>query len=763
MDLRRAPALLPCLLFVVGTAAARDLVWAPVGAFALLVWLGGALGGRGGRAIVALALGLLAGRLTPVGPPPFRDPSRPVEASGRICSHPLRFGPRSSVALCSDRLRRGTSVAPGSWILRLDLPDGAAAPPLGTRLRAVGSLSRTPGYENRFRAPPGRWSLRVKSLHFVKIDRPPPTPMAWAARARARIDAGWRALGDERPGVALARALALGDTSAAPQRWGRALRRTGLAHLTAVSGFNVALVAGWALLVGSLLPAPVRVPLAALAALGYLGLVGPAPSLVRATAMALVAGAALLAGRAPLALQGLAVVTAALAARDARALDDLGLQLSVAATAGLIAATAHLEAGLAPLPKPLARGLAASLAAQAAASPIAVAAFGQVSTAAPLFNLLFAPWAAVVLVLGLAAAALGAAASGAGLAARLARAAASPLLALLDLSSVPLEWLCRLPPSLWISMPVTRGWWCGTIVAAGLAALALGSVGRRWLGLVLLLLLAAAPPPAPRPPAEIAVLDVGQGDAILVRSEDRAMLIDGGGARGRDLALQVLVPALAARGIGRIDALVLSHFDLDHCSGLVDLAGYVPVGELWIPTGAEPTPCSRELEAALAAPVRALAAGDRLTLGSARVEVLHPERGHPSAPGNARSLALRIELEGRRLLLLADLDGDGERSLVRRYGRRLEADVLKVAHHGAAESSTSELLAATRPRLALVSAGARNAYGHPAPRALDRLARAGARVLRTDRDGGIELVWRAGGPWRITLPGTPRREPAPDG
>lgn len=763
MGTHHAPALLPCLLFVAGTALARSLVWAPIGALAVLVALGAALGGRGGRALAAAAIGLLAGRAGLDGPPPFRDPSRPVEASGRICSHPLRFGARSSVTLCADRLRRGREVVVGRWVLRLDLPEGAAAPLLGTRLRATGALSRTPGYENRFRSPAGRWSLRVKSLHFVRIERPPPVALELAARARARVEAGWRVLGAQRPGVALGRALALGDTSAAPERWARALRRTGLAHLTAVSGFNVALVAGWALLVGALLPARARVPLAALAALGYLGLVGPAPSLVRATAMALVAGVALLAGRSPLALQALALVTAALAARDPGALSDVGLQLSIAATAGLIVGTRRLEAGLSPLPKLAARALAASLAAQSAASPVAVAAFGQASLAAPLFNLLFATWAALVLVLGLAAAALGAVASGSGGQAALAGVAAAAVVAGLDLATLPLEWLCRLPPSPWISAPVTPDWACGAVVGAGLAALAMGPRARRGLALVLLLLAGAAPPAPPEAPAEIVVLDVGQGDAILIRAGDRALLIDGGGARGRDLALQVLVPALAAREIHRLDAVVLSHFDHDHCAGLVDLAGYLPMAELWVPRGARPTPCSRELEAAAAAPVRALAAGDRLALGAARIEVLHPERHAAPAAGNARSLALAIELAGRRLLLLADLDGDGERSLVRRYGSRLASDIVKVAHHGAAGSSTSELLAAARPRLALVSAGARNAYGHPAPRALDRLVRGGALVLRTDRDGAVEVAWRPGGPWRIALPGSPRRDAPPGG
>ncbi len=246
MAFLRAPALIPSSLFVASAALARDLTWAPVGTLAVLVWLGAALGGRTGKGIAAAALGLLAARLAPPATPPFTDPTRPTEVVGRVCSHPLRFGARSAVELCADRMRRGPQVASGRWTLRLDLPDGAEAPPLGARLRAVGALGRTPGYDNRVRAPAGRWSLRVKSPRFLRQERAPPLPLAWAARAREQVERGWLALGPERSGVALARALALGDLSATPPHWARALRRAGLIHLAAVSGFNVALVAGWA-------------------------------------------------------------------------------------------------------------------------------------------------------------------------------------------------------------------------------------------------------------------------------------------------------------------------------------------------------------------------------------------------------------------------------------------------------------------------------------------------------------------------------------
>jgi len=746
----RAPALGFCIAFLASVDLAQRLLHLPVGPSALLLPLGLALGGRLGRAVVAFGCGLLAVAAAPSGPADLLETRRPVTVSGWVCSHALWFGARGAVELCADRVRAGRQVSVGRWPIRLDLPEGAPVPPFGTRVRAVGQLGRPPGFENRQRSPPGRWSLRIKSSRFLRIESSPHRCLAWASRARAALDRGWSRSGEGRPGVALARAMVLGDVSALPSRWTRALRRTGLAHLTAVSGFNIALVAGWAAFAGALLPAPVRVGASALAALAYLGLVGPAPSMLRAAAMALVAAAALLSGRAPVALQGLALAGLGLVASDPDTLADVGFQLSVAATAGLLIGTGPIERSLRFRPRALARALAASLAAQAAATPIAVATFGRLTLAAPLLNLFFAPWAALVLVLGLV---------GGGLSALGLGGLAGPCFDALDLATRPLEALAALPPSPWFSASVSP------MVLAGLPAGALfllPALGRRILrgGLLALLALAAAPASSGPDPApfELAVLDVGQGDALLLRGEGVAVLVDGGGARGRDLAGQVLLPALAARGIGRLDLVVLSHFDDDHCRGLAELASFVPFDEIWIPRGAAPTPCSMELTSAPTAVVRGVAAGERRTLGGLRLEVLHPEPGTPRGPDNRLSLVLRVAAAGRTALLTGDLDGEGERALARRLGTELRCDLLKVAHHGSGGSTTGELLAAARPRLAIVSAGIRNPYGHPSAAALDRLERSGARVLRTDRDGAVEVRWGARRPAQISLPASP---PAP--
>jgi competence protein ComEC len=179
------------------------------------------------------------------------------------------------------------------------------------------------------------------------------------------------------------------------------------------------------------------------------------------------------------------------------------------------------------------------------------------------------------------------------------------------------------------------------------------------------------------------------------------------------------------------------------------------------------TPCGAALAALPGVPVRRLAAGDRAAVGRWRLRVVHPP-GPPGGPGeggagdgtrNDRSLVVVAEALGRRCLLTGDAEARAERrvaGLLADGGAAGPYDVLKVAHHGSKTSTTPALLAAARPRLALVSAGPGNPYGHPAGEVVRRLVRAGARVLRTDRDGAVHLAWDDAGPLRIELPGSPR-------
>ncbi|HYN21444.1 MAG TPA: ComEC/Rec2 family competence protein, partial [Thermoanaerobaculia bacterium] len=253
---------------------------------------------------------------------------------------------------------------------------------------------------------------------------------------------------------------------------------------------------------------------------------------------------------------------------------------------------------------------------------------------------------------------------------------------------------------------------------------------------------------------ELAMIDVGQGDAILIRDGKRAVLVDGGGWRTGDLGGRVLLPALLAEGVRRLDAVVMSHPDRDHCGGLVDIAAYLLIDEIWMGPGWEPDGCAGRLASVPGARIRFLWAGQQEIVGRWTLRVLHPDPEERRGI-NERSLVIRAEALGRSFLLTGDIESWAEMKLLSCCEKEVRVDVLKVAHHGSKTSSTESFLDVARPRLALVSAGVNNLYHHPSPVILDRLAEHGIRVLRTDRDG-LVLVRLEEGRTRIELPGSPR-------
>jgi len=260
---------------------------------------------------------------------------------------------------------------------------------------------------------------------------------------------------------------------------------------------------------------------------------------------------------------------------------------------------------------------------------------------------------------------------------------------------------------------------------------------------------------APRGELRVTVLDVGQGDAILVDLPDgSAMLIDGGGMVGSpvDLGARVIQPVLRARRRDRLAAVVLSHPHPDHFGGLVSTLPKLQVGELW-DTGQGEDQGAGASYARLLATARARGValrrpadlcGAPRALGGVTIEVLAPCPGYlPDAGANDNSLVLKLSYGRRAALLVGDAEREEERALVARYGGGLRADLLKVGHHGSRTSSSPALLAAVRPAVAAISAGVRNRFGHPHARTLEALAGRGIEVMRTDRGGAI--VWETDG------------------
>jgi competence protein ComEC len=420
---------------------------------------------------------------------------------------------------------------------------------------------------------------------------------------------------------------------------------------------------------------------------------------------------------------------------------DVGFQLTVLATGGLIWAGPRLAAGWPALPPRLARSLGATLGAQLFTLPTVLATFRLATPWAPLWNLLALPWLAVALAGALGFAGLAVVAGD----------RVRCLVPVVDLLAAPFGWPAKLPPrGVW---PLALGG--GTAVAVTALGLWLLRRPRRVAWASILGLGVALLAPSGQGPPELHLLDVGQGDAILLRDGARAVLVDGGGWRHGDIASRVTVPALAALEVRRLDAIVLTHPDDDHCRGLAQLAGLIRVEELWLAPGWPAGECLRRLSTRPGLRLLPWQGGERRAVGRWTLEAL-PTAGTALAGDNDRSLVLMATAGERRVLLTGDLEATGERALLGAApGGALRAEVLKVAHHGSRTSSSEPWLRAVQPRLALVSAGRDNRFGHPAPEIVERLRRRGVRLLRTDRDGWIRLRFPVDGPLEIATPAAP--------
>ncbi|WP_149454432.1 DNA internalization-related competence protein ComEC/Rec2 [Pasteuria penetrans] len=264
------------------------------------------------------------------------------------------------------------------------------------------------------------------------------------------------------------------------------------------------------------------------------------------------------------------------------------------------------------------------------------------------------------------------------------------------------------------------------------------------------------------------VLDVGQGDALVLEWPDgRVWLVDTGGRFHRngeflppswlstvwDAGTQVILPFLWKRGIVQIDMLILTHGDLDHIGGARSIAEYLPIRYL-LRNPHPPSVEERELVAFLRGKGTKIIEASRGLGGmigpGIHWYVLHPHREWISPSINESSLVLSLNIYGRRFLLTGDIEGGGEQELLSIEGDDISSiDVLKVAHHGSRTSTQQVWVDRTKPVYAIISVGANNRYGHPAEDVLDRLVRQGTIVLRTDQYGAVTLRIRPAG-WSIT-------------
>ncbi|EYB68744.1 DNA internalization-related competence protein ComEC/Rec2 [Deinococcus phoenicis] len=506
-----------------------------------------------------------------------------------------------------------------------------------------------------------------------------------------------------------------------------AFARSGLSHLMALSGQNVALLTGaviW-LLMWLRVPLGWRYGGALLFLAPYLLLVGVSPSITRAVLMggAVLAGYALGRGRLdPYAVIALAAVLCLLP--FPLWLLDVGFQLSFLAVLGLT--LSGKLAGRLPARWPLGLRLAlvATVLAELATLPVIAGTFGQLPLVGLPANLIAGALMVALVPLGFLAGLLG------------------PF-------AVAVNWLTGLLASLLLGVVEVFGqapvltW--GTVGAAGFAAYGVAALaGVLWLlgrvrapvalGTLLACAVLTLLPGLLRPAREIVFLDVGQGDSTLIRTGHLNVLVDGGGSVGSDydVGTRTVVPALRALGVRSLNVVVATHADTDHIEGLSGVLRALPVGELWIGQRKTDDPVlTALLDVAReeGVPVREIRRGDRIQADGVTLTVLWPQGRVWSTEDNNNSLALTVETRGFRTALLGDLPDPAEALIG--VG---DLDLLKAAHHGSRHSTGEAILKESTPADVLISVG-RNTYGHPHPDVLARIAEAGAKVWRTDELG----------------------------
>jgi competence protein ComEC len=644
------------------------------------------------------------------------------------CAESIEANGRATVRLREDARTgssaRGHALGVGCRVnIRVRVVAGGA--PAGAVVRVAGSARRE--------------GTRVSMTDArFRIEEGPGFLARWRTRAGAIIDTLY---GVQAP---LARALLIADERDIAPQIRRQFADAGIIHMLSVSGLHVAVLAEGVVLMAMLFGmSSRRAELLATITIGvFVAFVGaPAPA-VRSAAMY----AALVASRRfqrPTSPWALLAIGAGLPLMQPRVVSEIGYHLSVAGMAGLIASgklSRRLPMDRVPeWGRRLARETLATLVASAVTAPIVAWHFGRVSLAAPLTNLAAAPLfclAQPVLFLSLALAPFRAVASLladgtsvllAGIGKVGAIGAAIPASALdVQPSGVTAFFIAAASASL-LAACAARYWGRPAAVAVASIALALW-----W--------------PFVRPGGsrlEVHMIDVGQGDAIALRTPRwRWILIDAGDQwRVGDVGERVVVPYLRRRG-GEVAAFILSHPHADHIGGAASVIRRLPVRFVWDGGYPQPSAVYEEvLEAARARRVawRPARTGRAIEIDGVRLTVLYPDSMDIAMAGDANeaSVVVMAEYRGARILLTGDAERDVESRLAQRVGTGLRADVLKVGHHGSATSSTSAWLEAVKPRIALVSVGAGNRYGHPSAQVMTALAGHGAHVLRTDDVGSV--------------------------
>ncbi len=744
---------------------------------------------RGRRVgLLALTVGILSIALrVGVGP-----------AAAALSGSPVGSGPWTMVVEAVGSPREGHQVATvrtvsdGSSGFRLaaTLPRYPPIEP-GDRITVEGRARTRPDSPyGRYLERLGAWgSLDARSM--VVLERPIDPGTLLEGWRRDAGDALTRVLPE--PEAGLAAGILIGLRDRVDREVAADFTTAGVSHVVAISGWNIAIVAAAVGAMAGRLGRRRRAIVTAIAVVSYIVFAGASPSVLRAGAMAGVVLLARESGRSGRAAAALGLAAFLLLLAEPALISDTGFQLSTLATAGLVAWATPLTDRLdgltrGRLPRWLTESLGISLAAQAATLPVVLASFGRLALISPAVNLLVVPLVTPAMAAGLVALVGGALVS-AGAPVALGAVLAAPGWVALRLVIGIVEVAAGIPFGSVAFEPVVGAALGLASAGVGLAMVVLrrkrrprraggartdpahearsasmrshqagkgASIASRLATMSLVVAMAVAGAVVVTRPAGLAritILDVGQGDAILIEgSRGSRMLVDGGPDPDRLLVeLDRRIPPWDRR----LDAVVLSHPHEDHVAGLALLLDRYRVDRVFEPGMRGPGPGYEAWLDRLArpgAPARmSIGAGDRLTVDEVAMRVLWPVRGQvPAEPPDAGSginnvsVVLLGLIGERRFLLTGDVEQDVDPSLLTDGLPRV--DLLKVAHHGSRTATTDAFLASVRPRVAVASAGADNPYGHPARPTLERLAASGARVYRTDVDGSVSVTFGAEGP-----------------
>ena len=597
--------------------------------------------------------------------------------------------------------------------------------------------------------------LRAQAYGRLSIARPEHTaPQYWAAWASRALKDGIEAAFPERVS-GFVRALVTGNRDSLTDEFTTSLERTGLSHTVAVSGMHLAFLSG---LLTTLLGRGRRstAVLTILWVVLFCGIAGNTPSVLRAAVMILMLQAAPLLDRERDGPTSLALALLLLLWVNPFSAAHIGLQLSFTAVAGILLVSDRVQEYLLKKlyldRRPRSRGerllraapyfavstLSATLGACILTVPLVAVHFNIVSLIAPLSNLLTLWAIGILFVGGLAVGALGAV-----------------LPAAAAVAAIPFTWLAGYLQ--WVVELLSR---------PALAALPLESVYyRAWVVLIYLLLLVWLLEKRRRPvwipvaaggaalvlavvltrasfyvgDMAVTVLDVGQGQCVLIRTGRSLTLVDCGGD-SRDNPGNVAADYLQSLGKSGVDLLVVSHYHADHANGIPQLLGRIRVKEIALPDVEADSPLRGEILAAAQArhiPVRFVREETRFEGAEANCVTVFPPMAEE---GTANELGLTVLARAGELnaLVTGDMEQAGELCLAERVPLP-RVEVMVAGHHGSDTSNTPELLEIVKPELALISVGLNNKYGHPGPRAMGRFYELGADIYRTDLYGTIEV------------------------